>query len=142
MKTVHKKPRVKPVRQAPLPTRESIKSYLAEAEQKVGLREVARAFGVQPDDKKALRGLMKSLEADGVLERAGRKQFVAAGRLPENAVVEVTGIDRDGEALARPVVWDGPGRPPIIFMRAEAQGPGRSGAGCPRPGPPQADRHG
>ena len=105
-----------------MPTRESIKSYLAEAEQKVGLREVARAFGVQPDDKKALRGLMKSLEADGVLERAGRKQFVAAGRLPENAVVEVTGIDRDGEALARPVVWDGPGRPPIIFMRAEAKG--------------------
>src|SRR5271168_2832706 len=122
MKTGHKKPRVKPVRQAPLPTRESIKSFLAEAEQKVGLREVARAFGVQPDDKKALRGLMKSLEADGVLERAGRKQFAAAGRLPENAVVEVTGIDRDGEALARPVVWDGPGRPPIIFMRAEAKG--------------------
>ena len=105
-----------------MPTRESIKSFLAEAEQKVGLREVARAFSVQPDDKKALRGLMKSLEADGVLERAGRKQFIAAGRLPENAVVEVTGIDRDGEALARPVVWDGPGRPPIIFMRAEAKG--------------------
>ena len=37
-------------------------------------------------------------------------------------MVEVTGIDRDGEALARPVVWDGPGRPPIIFMRAEAKG--------------------
>jgi ribonuclease R len=122
MKTVHKKPRVKPAQQAPLPTRESIKSFLADAEQKIGLREVARAFGVQPDDKKALRGLMKSLEADGVVERAGRKQFIAAGRLPENAVVEVTGIDRDGEALARPVVWDAPGRPPIIFMRAEAKG--------------------
>ncbi len=77
---------------------------------------------MQPDDKKALRGLMKSLEADGLVERAGRKQYAPAGRLPENAVVEVTGIDRDGEALARPVVWEGPGRPPIIFMRAEAKG--------------------
>jgi ribonuclease R len=126
MKTVHKKPRVKPARPASpsreLPTRESIKALLADAQQKIGLREVARAFGVQPDDKKALRGLMKSLEADGLVERAGRKQFIAPGRLPENAVVEVTGIDRDGEALARPVVWDGPGRPPIIFMRAEAKG--------------------
>ncbi len=45
-----------------------------------------------------------------------------AGRLPETAVVEVTGIGRDGEALARPVAWGGPGRPPIIFMAAEARG--------------------
>jgi ribonuclease R len=122
MKTVHKKPKAKLAKSAELPTRERIKSYLAEAEQKLGLREVARAFGVPPDSKKALRGLMKSLEADGTVERAGRKKFAPAGRLPETALVEVTGIDRDGEALARPVVWDGPGRPPIIFMQAEARG--------------------
>ncbi len=122
MKTAHKKPRVKPAKPAALPSRESVKKFIAEAERKIGLREVARAFGVKPDDKKALRGMMKSLEADGVVERAGRKQYAAPGRLPENAVVEVTGIDRDGEALARPVVWDGPGRPPIIFMAAEARG--------------------
>jgi ribonuclease R len=122
MKTVHKKPRPKPAQPAALPTSESIKAFLAAAEQKIGLREVARAFGVAADDKKALRGLMKSLEADGVVERAGRKQYREAGRLPETAVVEVTGIDRDGEALARPVIWEGPGRPPIIFMHAEARG--------------------
>ncbi len=65
---------------------------------------------------------MKSLELSGHVERAGRKRFTEAGRLPESALVEVTGIDRDGEALARPVVWDGPGRPPVIFMHAEAKG--------------------
>ena len=122
MKTVHKTPRTKPVKSTALPSRESIKKFLAEADQKVGLREIARAFSVGPDDKKALRGLVRSLEHDGLVERAGRKQFIEAGRLPETAVVEVTGIDRDGEALARPVVWDGPGRPPIIFMAAEARG--------------------
>nr|WP_284256960.1 ribonuclease R [Acidocella aquatica] len=119
---MHKKPRAKAENPSALPSRETIKAFLKEAPQTVGLREVARAFGVKPDDKKALRGLMKSLEADGVVERAGRKKFVEAGRLPETAVVEVTGIDRDGEALARPVAWDGPGRPPIIFMHAEARG--------------------
>ncbi|HUW79397.1 MAG TPA: ribonuclease R [Acidocella sp.] len=119
---MQKKPRVKPATQAALPTRESIKEFLAQAGQKIGLREVVRAFGVKPDDKKALRDLMKSLEADGVVERAGRKQYRETGRLHETAVVEVTGIDRDGEALARPVVWDGPGRAPIIFMAAEARG--------------------
>jgi ribonuclease R len=122
MKTVHKKPKAKPPKAAPLPTRQELKDYIVKADQKIGLREVARAFQIKPDDKKALRGLIKSLEGDGTLERAGRKTVAPAGRLPETAVVEVTGIDRDGEALARPVVWDGPGRPPIIFMRAEARG--------------------
>jgi ribonuclease R len=127
MKTVHKKSRPKlprgeerPVRN--LPTRDAIKEFLAGAGQKVGLREIARAFSVGPDDKKALRGLVRSLQVDGVLDRVGPKQFSEAGRLPENAVVEVTGIDRGGEALARPVVWTAPGRPPIIFMMAEARG--------------------
>jgi ribonuclease R len=123
MKTIHKKPRTKAAKPAAaVPTREAVKELLAEAAQKLGVREVARAFNVGPEDKKALRGLLRSLETDGVLDRAGRKQYREAGRLPENAVVEVTGIDRDGEALARPVVWDGPGRPPIIFMAAEARG--------------------
>ncbi len=123
MKTIHKKPRENSVKPAGgLPTRDAIKTFLAAADQKLGLREVARAFNVGPDDKKALRGLLRSLQADGVLDRVGRKTYQEAGRLPENAVVEVTGIDRDGEALARPVVWDGPGRPPIIFMTAEARG--------------------
>jgi ribonuclease R len=122
MKTVHKKPRAKPPRPAGLPSRDAIKSFLAEAEQKLGIREIARAFNVGPDDKKALRGLLRSLQVDGVLDRAGPKHVREAGRLPETAVVEVTGIDRDGEALARPVAWEGQGRPPIIFMMAEARG--------------------
>jgi ribonuclease R len=127
MKTVHKKPRPKAPKTedktaTPLPSRAAIKSLLAEARGKLGVREIARAFGVGPDDKKALRGLLRSLEADGVLDRAGPKQFAEAGRLPENAVVQVTGIDRDGEAVARPVVWEGKTRPPVIFMAAEARG--------------------
>jgi ribonuclease R len=126
MKTVHKKPTPKPVDQgedAPaLPTREAVRAYLAEAKDKVGLREIARAFAVGPDNKKALRELVRSLESEGVLERAGPKQFRDANSLPENAMVQITGIDRDGEALARPVNWTGQGRPPIIFMHAESRG--------------------
>ncbi len=121
MKTVHKKPRDK-AKPGGMPSRDAIKTFLANAEQKLGIREIARAFNVGPDDRKALRGLLRSLQVDGVLDRAGPRQVREAGRLPENAVVEVTGIDRDGEALARPVVWDGQGRPPIIFMAAEARG--------------------
>lgn len=143
MKTVHKKPKPKIKTQdenksskgakqaetsageavrAPLPSRDSIKKFLAEAPGKLHLRDVARAFSVGPENKKGLRGIMKSLEASGDAERAGRRVYNEAGRLPENAMVEVTGIDRNGDAIAKPVVWDGPGRAPVIFMQPEARG--------------------
>ncbi len=43
--------------------------------------------------------------------------------LPETAIVRITGTDNDGDALARPVVWDADqGPPPIIHMRPEQPG--------------------
>ncbi|MGE4482891.1 ribonuclease R [Acidocella sp.] len=128
MKTRHKQTKPKlaktasPPRLATLPNRESVKQLLAQADGKMHFRDVVRAFSVAPEDRKALRGIMKSLEAEGHAERAGRKRFTETGRLPENALVEVTGIDRDGEAIARPVIWDGPGKAPVVFMQPEIRG--------------------
>jgi ribonuclease R len=42
--------------------------------------------------------------------------------LPETAIVQVTGTDRDGDALARPVEWERAGQPPTILMHPERQG--------------------
>jgi ribonuclease R len=122
MKTVHKKPRTRPVETATTLSRDSVRELLAAAPDRLALRDVARALKIGPEQKRALRGIMKSLEAEGVVARSGRKSYHNPNQLPETAVVEVTGIDRDGEALARPVVWEGTGRPPIIFMVAEARG--------------------
>jgi enoyl-[acyl-carrier-protein] reductase (NADH) len=38
------------------------------------------------------------------------------------APVEVTGTDPDGDPIARPLQWQGEGRPPIIYMRPEGKG--------------------
>jgi ribonuclease R len=128
MKTRHKQTKPKPLkpakeaRRATLPTRDAVKRFLSEAEGVPHFRDVVRAFSVAPEDRKALRGIMKSLEVDGHAERAGRRRYVEAGRLPENVMVEVTGIDRDGEAIARPVTWDAVGKPPVIFMQPERKG--------------------
>ena len=44
-------------------------------------------------------------------------------RLPETAIVVVTGTDPDGDAIARPAEWDAEtGPPPVIFMAAEPRG--------------------
>ena len=123
MKTVHKKPRDKAGRPSgSLPSRAEIKTFLENSREKFGVKELAEKFSIGPDDRKAFRGILKSLQTDGVLHRAGPKQVRDAQALPENAVVEIAGIDRDGEAFARPVIWEGSGRAPIIFMAPEPKG--------------------
>jgi ribonuclease R len=86
------------------------------------MREITRAFGLGPEHRSELRGLLKTLSSEGVLAPAGRRRFGAPDRLPDSMVVQVTGIDPDGEALARPVGWDRDGPPPLILMAAEARG--------------------
>src|SRR3984885_12614521 len=47
----------------------------------------------------------------------------AVGKLPDTVVVQVTGTDRDGDALARPVAWErSAGPPPMVLMHPEKQG--------------------
>jgi ribonuclease R len=47
----------------------------------------------------------------------------AIGKLPDTAVVQVTGTDRDGDAVARPVEWErAAGPPPMVLMHPERQG--------------------
>ncbi len=59
-------------------------------------------------------------DRQGDAERPARPR---GGPLPETTAVQITGTDRDGDAVARPVSWryeDGP--PPQIFMTAEPAG--------------------
>ena len=55
-------------------------------------------------------------------ESSGRKPFAARNRLPETATVQITGTNRDGEAIAKPVDWAGDGPPPQILMTPEPRG--------------------
>jgi ribonuclease R len=105
-----------------LPSREEIRQFVRDTPGRVGKREIARAFGLDPAQKPALRDLLKGLETEGALAAAGARRFREAGRLPEAMVVQITGTDPDGDALARPVGWQGDGPPPMILMAPEARG--------------------
>jgi ribonuclease R len=112
-------------RHSDLPSAASLRDFIAKAPGRLGKREIAKAFGIAPEQKAALRDLLKQLEREGGLDQAGGKRPRAAGRLPETATVEIVGIDRNGEAVARPVQGREGGkarRPPVIFMRAERRG--------------------
>jgi ribonuclease R len=90
---------------------------VAESPGRVGKREIARAFGIAPDDKLALRSLLTELKSDGTIAPAGHRRFTGPARTLDAMVVRITGTDPDGEAIARPVEWQG--TPPLVFMRPE-----------------------
>jgi ribonuclease R len=114
----------------PLPTREQIIDFVENAEGKVGKREIARAFKVSGADRVALKTLMRELADDGVLVRSGRRAVAVPGVLPPVVLAEVTGLDRDGEAIARPAEWHGEGEPPVITVLPQT----RRGVRPPKPG--------
>ena len=88
--------------------------------------EISRHFGLGPEHRAALRALLKGLAGGGEVAPAGHRRFAAPNRqaqtLPESMVVQVSGTDADGEAVARPVGWQGDGPPPLILMAPEPRG--------------------
>ena len=120
-------------RTAPFPTREQIATFIRESETRVGKREIARAFRLDAEQKLELRRVLKAMENEGALGRDRGRRFHPQGTLPSVAVIEITGVDTDGETTARPFNWtDGP--PPLIWVAPEkrsraAYAVGRAGAG-------------
>ena len=105
-----------------MPTPEALRAYIAAAPGRVGKREIARAFGLQPEQKHELRALLGTLSRDGAIAPAGHRRFAPSGRLPDSTVVRITGTDPDGDPIARPVDWTGDGPPPLIHMHPEKRG--------------------
>ncbi len=118
-RTGGKKGAVKGARKATahsLPTRDEILAFIRESPQPVGKREIARAFRLKGSDKIPLKAMLKELAAEGLMERQPKRKVAAAGALPAVAVIEVSGLDEDGELLARPAVWDSAEAPPTIYL--------------------------
>lgn len=104
-------------RRAPFPTKDQIVAFIRDNPSRVGKREIARAFHVAGADRIPLKAMLKELEAEGVLVREAGRRLAPPGVLPEIAVIEISGIDRDGEVHARPVEWEADAPPPAIHVR-------------------------
>ncbi|QLH40585.1 MAG: ribonuclease R [Defluviicoccus sp.] len=95
----------------PFPSREQILEFIRDSETRVGKREIARAFHLDSDQKQKLRRILKELEAAGEIDRGRGRRFHEPGRLPSVAVIEISGVDTDGETTARPFAWTTGSRP-------------------------------
>ncbi|MFT9376490.1 MAG: ribonuclease R, partial [Komagataeibacter saccharivorans] len=111
-----------PARTGGLPEREQLRAFIENAPGRIGKREISREFGLGPEHRQALRAMLREMALDGTLAPAGARRFRVSDRLPESAVVQVTGTDADGDPIARPVQWDGDGPSPTVFMHPELRG--------------------
>jgi ribonuclease R len=103
-----------------LPTRDDILDYIAKSPTPLARRDLVRAFKVEPKDRLALKAMIRDIERAGPVERTGKRRFKATSRLPRVTVIEVTGLDLDGEVLAKPVAWKETAPPPEIRVVQEA----------------------
>src|SRR6266481_5303123 len=83
-----------------LPDRETLLKYVRDSGE-TDKAAIAKAFALKGEDRRALRALLQSLEADGTLGRRGRRGFAEAGALPEVGVVDVIERDPDGDLIVR-----------------------------------------
>ncbi|MBU4435547.1 MAG: ribonuclease R [Alphaproteobacteria bacterium] len=83
-----------------LPDRETLLAFLRSAGES-GKADIARHFGLKGVDRRALREMLRELEASGDLGKRGRKGFAEAGSLPPVGVVDVVDRDNDGDMFVK-----------------------------------------
>ena len=81
---------------AGLPDKDTLIAFLREAGE-AEKADIARAFGLKGVERRQLREMLKTLEAEGALGKRGRKGFSEAGALPPVGVADVVDRDADGE---------------------------------------------
>ncbi|NIA70258.1 ribonuclease R [Pelagibius litoralis] len=106
-------------RSTSFPTKEQVLAFINESAEPVGKREIARAFRIKGSDRIRLKALLKDLEREGLLAKQPQRRLAPPGHLPNVLVVEVSGLDEDGEMLARPTVWEEDRPPPTIYLAPE-----------------------
>ncbi len=88
-----------------MPSKDEILTFIRSSTEKVGKREIARAFGITGTDRVKLKDLLGELSREGKLE-GNRRELREHGALPPVATIEVVGRDDDGDLIAEPVAWN------------------------------------
>ncbi len=99
-----------PAQKSDIPDRDAILRFLEGTTEKVGKREIARAFGIKGGDRIALKSLLAEMASEGLIV-GNRKTLKQRGKLPPVALLEIVDRDDEGELVAEPVDWEDDGGP-------------------------------
>ncbi len=100
----------------PMPTKEQILEFIQSSSEKVGKREIARAFHLRGSDKIPLKRMLKEMSEEGAISHP-RKKIKRPGDLPPVAVIDIVGTDDMGDFYGLPSNWkdsDGP-KPRVLI---------------------------
>jgi ribonuclease R len=86
--------------------KESLLAFLSDSETPVTKRDLAKAFNITGDDRVTLKRLLKELEEEGLVVKHPGQEYSVPKGLPVVGVIEITGMDADGEIVARPADWN------------------------------------
>ena len=83
-----------------VPDKDTLLKYIRDSGQ-TDKAEIAKAFALKGEERRALRHMLQALEADGTLGRRGRRGFAEAGALPDVGVADVVERDADGDLFVK-----------------------------------------
>ena len=100
-----------------MPSKEQILEFLQSAEAPAGKREIAKAFGLNGQEKIALKQRLKDMAEEGLID-GKRTAYHRMGGVPKVTVLKVVAIE-DGEAIAEPESWapDTKDKPPRLTVK-------------------------
>ena len=101
-----------------LPDRDTLLKYVRDSGE-TDKNAIAKAFALKGEERRALRQLLQTMEAEGALGRRGRSGFAEVGALPEVGVVDVVDRDADGELFVKLTKGDDA---PLVVLAASRKG--------------------
>lgn len=103
-----------------VPSQDEILQFVATADEKVGKREIARAFGIKGGAKIGLKKRLAEMAREGLIA-GDKREFREPGSIPAVAVLEITGRDAQGDLIAKPAVWEAEDgeRPGVLLLAPE-----------------------
>jgi ribonuclease R len=82
-----------------LPTKEAVLQFIKQQRSPVGRREIAREFRLDSADRQHLVDLLDAMEDEKIIHRARNRRYSTGAEIPSVGVLEVTGLDKDGEPV-------------------------------------------
>ena len=101
-----------------LPDSETILETLKSSPEALPTRELARMFALKGAQRTALREILRDLQDAGTIEPVQGRRWRVTAELPPVAVLEVIGVDDDGDLKVRPVNHSSDGPAPQIEVRS------------------------
>ncbi|MEM0984869.1 MAG: ribonuclease R [Pseudomonadota bacterium] len=108
-------------------TKAAVAAFLADNPDITTRRDIAKGLGLKGDQRRALRAILRDMEADGALVKTAKRAVRPVDQPPGTTIVAFGRIDGDGSLIGRAVGREGLYGPEIIYAGQAGMGAGQKG---------------